>query len=637
MISPHIARFLRLTLSIAFCTMSFCAIADSPVVNAPVELTSPNLARVIDPLMADWITKHKGPGAVVVVVNRDGPVFAKGYGYSDIEAKKPFTADTTLVRPGSISKLFTGIAVMQLVDQGKLDLDRDVNAYLDFAIPTPEGGVPVTLRRLLTHRAGFEEHGKGLFSKKSEPAPLGRTLANNLPRRIFPRGDIPAYSNYGVALAGYIVERISGEPYAVYIQHHILDPLGMSHSTFQQPLPEALAPLMAKGYRTSDKPPLGFFETVADSPAGGLSATGADMGRFVRALMNGGELDGERILTKARLDEMMAPSEATPGDFLGLVFFGTKIAGHDAIGHDGGMIAFFSDLKFFPEQGVGVFVSLDGLGDIKEPEDFPDPVRAIATRFLPKMPEDAIIPSDANVTGIYHQSRRSESSFLRFIDLVSQFVITVDDTGNAKIFSAMWPFGDGKVVKRLGENLYEFPGGMRLTFTNAGPDSYFSWVVMRMQRVPWPLDARWIAPVLAASTTVILLTLLAWSAGVLLRCRRKEPWSLGGSDRRKYLVVRLVLLIDTIVMSAYAALWFVGGDDLTILNDALDPLLLVLYALAWLGAFGAIPALWVATQFWLNGGISLWSRIHHALIAASTVAIAYFFIAFHLAGTALNY
>lgn len=617
--------------------MSFCAIADSPIVNAPVELTSPNLASVIDPLMADWIDKHKGPGAVVVVVNRDGPVFAKGYGYSDIEAKKPFTADTTLVRPGSISKLFTGIAVMQLVDQGKLDLDRDVNAYLDFAIPTPEGGVPVTLRRLLTHRAGFEEHGKGLFSKKSEPAPLGRTLANNLPRRIFPRGDIPAYSNYGVALAGYIVERISGEPYAVYIQHHILDPLGMSHSTFQQPLPEALAPLMAKGYRTSDKPPLGFFETVADSPAGGLSATGADMGRFVRALMNGGELDGARILSKARLDEMMAPSEATPGDFLGLVFFGTKIAGHDAIGHDGGMIAFFSDLKFFPEQGVGVFVSLDGLGDIKELEDFPDPVRAIAKRFLPKMPEDAIIPSDANVTGIYHESRRSESSFLRFIDLVSQFVITVDDTGNAKIFSAMWPFGDGKVVKRQGENLYEFPGGMRLTFTNAGPDSYFSWVVMRMQRVPWPLDARWIAPALTASTAVVLLTLLAWPAGVLLRFRRKEPWSLGGSDRRKYLVVRLVLLIDTIVMSAYAALWFVGGDDLTILNDALDPLLLVLYALAWLGAFGAIPVLWVATQFWLNGGISLWSRIHHALIAASTVAIAYFFITFHLAGAALNY
>lgn len=637
MTSLHIARFLRLTLSIAFCSMTFCAIADSPVVNAPLELTSSNLASVIDPLMADWIDKHKGPGAVVVVVNRDGPVFAKGYGYSDIEAKKPFTADATLVRPGSISKLFTGIAVMQLVDQGKLDLDRDVNAYLDFAVPTPEGGVPVTLRRLLTHRAGFEEHGKGLFSKDPEPAPLGRMLAQAIPHRLFPQGDIPAYSNYGVALAGYIVERVSGEPYAAYIQRHILDSLGMSHSTFQQPLPHSLAPLMAKGYRTSDKPPLGFFETIADSPAGGLSATGADMGRFVRALMSGGTLDGIRILSKARLDEMMAPHNAMAGDYLGLVFMASKVAGHDAIGHDGGMIAFFSDLKFFPKQGVGVFVSLDGLGDIKEPEEFPDPVRVIAKHFLPKMPEDAVLPSDAAVAGVYHESRRAESSFLRFVDLASQSVITVDRAGNAKLFSAIWPFGDGKVVKRLGQNLYEFPGGLRLTFTDAGPDSYFSWVVMRMQRVPWPLDARWIAPVLIASSAVVLLTFLAWPVGVLLRCRRKEPWSLGSSDRRKYLAVRLVLLIDTIVMSTYAALWFVGGDDLTILNDALDPLLLVLYALAWLGAFGAIPALWIATQFWLNGGISLWSRIHHALIAASIVVIAYFFITFHIAGTTLNY
>jgi CubicO group peptidase (beta-lactamase class C family) len=196
------------------------------------------------------------------------------------------------VRPGSISKLFTGIAVMQLVDQGKLDLDRDVNDYIDFAIPTPQGGVPVTLRRLLAHRAGFEEHVRGLFSREREPTPLGRWLAENLPLRLFPGGDVEAYSNYGVALAGYIVERVSGEAYAAYLQRHILDPLGMRHSTFQQPLPDDLAPLMARGYRQSDKPPLALFETIAAAPAGGLSATADDMGRFIRALINGGELDG---------------------------------------------------------------------------------------------------------------------------------------------------------------------------------------------------------------------------------------------------------------------------------------------------------------------------------------------------------
>jgi CubicO group peptidase (beta-lactamase class C family) len=142
------------------------------------------------------------------------------------------TPDTTLVRPGSISKLFTAIAVMQLVEQGKLDLDRDINDYLDFDIPTPNGGVPVTLRRLMTHRAGFEEHVKGLFSADRVPEPLGHWLARLLPRRLFPAGDVSAYSNYGMALAGYIVERAAGEPYADYVADRILQPLGMAHATF---------------------------------------------------------------------------------------------------------------------------------------------------------------------------------------------------------------------------------------------------------------------------------------------------------------------------------------------------------------------------------------------------------------------
>src|SRR5262249_2750176 len=231
----HAARLLCVAFSLAFGMAAFPTVADQP---APPDLTSPAIAGLVDPLMTEWIGTHKGPGAVVVVVKRDGPVFAKGYGFSDIAGRKPFTADATLVRPGSISKLFTAIAVMQLVDAGRLDLDRDVNTYIDFAIPTPQRGVPVTLRRLLTHRAGFEEHVKGLFSRDREPAPLGPWLAKNLPRRLFPHGDVEAYSNYGFTLAGYIVERISGEPFAAYIERHILDPLGMRHSTFRQPLPD---------------------------------------------------------------------------------------------------------------------------------------------------------------------------------------------------------------------------------------------------------------------------------------------------------------------------------------------------------------------------------------------------------------
>ena len=582
---------------------------------------------------------------MVVVVTRDGTVFAKGYGFADIAARKPFTSDKTLVRPGSISKLFTAIAVMQLVDAGRLDLDRDVNAYIDFAIPTPQGGVPVTLRRLLTHRAGFENHLKGLFSRGPEPEPLGRWLAKSLPPRLFPTGDVEAYSNYGFALAGYIVERVSGEAFASYIGRHILDPLGMRHSTFQQPLPDELAPLMAKGARTSDTPPIPFFETII-APAGALSATGSDIGRFMRALLNGGELDGVRILPKHRLDEMMAPAHATPAGYLGLAFFGAKIAGHDAIGHGGETMTFFSALNLLPKQGIGIFVSRDGNGEMTSLEQLdaiPDPTALIADRFLPKAPQpsDALIalPGNADIAGVYQPSRRQDSSFMRLADLMMfQRVLEVESDGNLRSFSTLWPFSDGRPAKRIGQNVYEAPSGRRLAFvdgTGSGP--HLAQPGFRFDRAPWLLDLRWIGPALAASILVVIGTLLAWPVAALVRYWRKRRWSEGSGDRRKHRAVRLVLLVDLVVIAATMLLFARASVDYTIFSESLDPLLLGLYFLAWLGVVGSVLIVWAAISFWRNGAGSPWSRIHHTLIAASSVMLAWFFITFRIAGTTLNY
>jgi hypothetical protein len=152
-----------------------------------------------------------------------------------------------------------------------------------------------------------------------------------------------------------------------------------------------------------------------------------------------------------------------------------------------------------------------------------------------------------------------------------------------------------------------------------------------------PLMAEWIAPAFVVSTAVVVLTLLAWPVAALWRLWRKKKWSQDSGDRRKYLAVRLVLLIDAVAIVATAALFIMGANDPRIRNDALDPLLLVLYAVAWLGVFGAFPALRAATLFWRNGVGSLWSRVHHSLIAASSVMIAWFFLTFHIAGTTLTY
>jgi CubicO group peptidase (beta-lactamase class C family) len=218
------------------------AVATQP--SPPPVLTKADFETFLDALIPSQLRNRNIAGAVVSVVKDGQVLFQKGYGYADFEAKKPVLPDQTLFRPGSISKLFTATAVMQLVEQGKLDLDRDVNDYLDFEIPKtyPE---PVTLRRLLTHTAGFEDTLKNLFvAHESDLKPLSTYLLNEMPARIFPPGKVPSYSNYGFTVAGYIVERVSGEKFERYIDNHILKPLQMTNSTFDQPLPPQLAPQM---------------------------------------------------------------------------------------------------------------------------------------------------------------------------------------------------------------------------------------------------------------------------------------------------------------------------------------------------------------------------------------------------------
>ena len=193
-------------------------------------------------------------GAVIVVV-KDGQVLtSRGFGYADVATKRAVDPDATQFRPGSVSKLFAWTAVMQLLEAGKVDLDADINRYLDFKI-APRDGKPVTLRNLMTHTPGFEETGKHLFVPDVADLPeLGYALKRWVPERMHPSGEVPAYSNYGAALAGYIVQRVSGEPFSDYVERHIFKPLGMAHSTLVQPLPAAFEATMSKGYSRASEP-----------------------------------------------------------------------------------------------------------------------------------------------------------------------------------------------------------------------------------------------------------------------------------------------------------------------------------------------------------------------------------------------
>src|SRR5262249_55607644 len=183
-----------------------------------------------------------------------------GYGLADVATARVVDPDRTLFRPGSISKLFTTVAVMQLVQSGRLELDRDVNGYLDFPIP-PAFGQQVTVRDLLRHTAGFDETIRGLvFFDSTRIEPLVDYVRANLPAREYPPGVIPAYSNYGMSLAGYLVQRISGLRFEDYVAERVFAPLGMSRATFRQPVPDSLRPFLSTGYRRAgDRVPFEIF------------------------------------------------------------------------------------------------------------------------------------------------------------------------------------------------------------------------------------------------------------------------------------------------------------------------------------------------------------------------------------------
>ncbi len=303
------------------------------------------------------------PGAVVVVV-KDGQVLTeRGYGYADVAKRTPVDPALTLFRPGSVSKLLTWTAVMQQVEQGKIDLDADINQYLDFKVPGLDGK-PITMRNLMQHTAGFEEQAKGIIAEEPQTLPpFDALLKVWVPTRIFAPGSTPAYSNYGASLAGYIVQRVSGESFDDYIDKHILEPLEMKHSSFRQPLPANLVPLMSKGYPLGSEEPRPY-EIIGPAPAGSLAASGEDMAHFMIAHLQDGEYHGNRIL-KAETAKMMHDTPLTmlpPLNRMELGFFETNINGREVIGHLGDTDYFHTSLHLFLQDNVGFYVSFNSPG-----------------------------------------------------------------------------------------------------------------------------------------------------------------------------------------------------------------------------------------------------------------------------------
>jgi CubicO group peptidase (beta-lactamase class C family) len=340
-----------------------------------------------DQFIPQQLEERHIPGAALVVVRDGEVVFAQGYGFADLEQEKPVVADQTLFRTGSVAKLFTWTAVMQLAEQRKLDLDVDVNGYLSgFRIPDTFPA-PITLEHLMTHTAGFEDVSMGTMRPRPEDLePLGTFLARKVPARIFPPGQVTAYSNYGTALAGHIVEQVSGLPFDQYVQQNILTPLGMDHTTFRQPVPASLADELATGYVYSDgafRPQP--FEVYQIGPAGGASATVPDMARFMIAHLQDGQYGDARILGEQTTQLMHRQHFSNDPRLTGMAygFYELRVNGRLLLTHAGETSFFRSQLYLLPQESLGLYVVYNAPGGGLARQEL---VQAFFDRFYPATP-----------------------------------------------------------------------------------------------------------------------------------------------------------------------------------------------------------------------------------------------------------
>jgi CubicO group peptidase (beta-lactamase class C family) len=322
------------------------------------------LESFLDKFIIEKMEEYHIPGLVFVLVKDDEIFFTKGYGYADLDKKIPVKPDETLFRVGSVSKLFTATAAMQLYEQGHLDLNTNVNEYLKLFKLEENYPKPVTVANLLAHTAGFRGRAIGYLTlRESDRIPLSEFLAANVPPRALPPGSVISYSNHGFYLAGHLVEEISGVPFAQYVADSILLPLGMEKSSFLM-LPHLL-PNLAKSYSFSN----GNYKAVPvrysipeSSPAGSMIATANDMARFMIAHLQGGRFGDNRILNEGTCREMHQQQFTNHARLPGTCYGFYEYSGHSqrAIFHDGDIAGFSSRLFLLPDLNLGIFVCNNG-------------------------------------------------------------------------------------------------------------------------------------------------------------------------------------------------------------------------------------------------------------------------------------
>jgi CubicO group peptidase (beta-lactamase class C family) len=590
-------------------------------------------------------------GAVFAVVKDGKIVTERGYGYADVAAHTPVDPKLTLFRPGSVSKLVTWTAVMQLVEQGKIALDGDVNQYLDFKIPARDGK-PITMRNLMQHVAGFEEQAKNILTDDPKGPGFEALLKQWVPTRVFEAGSTPAYSNYGASLAGYIVQRVSGESFDDYLDKHIFAPLDMKHSTFRQPLPPDLVPLMSKGYKVASEEPHPF-EIIGPAPAGSMSSPAEDMAHFMIAHLQNGEYQGNRIL-KPETAEMMHNSPLTvlpPLNRMELGFFETNVNGREVIAHLGDTEHFHTSLHLFLKENVGFYVSFNSPGKAGAVgalrgalfEDFAD-------RYLPNEEKNGSVDAKtaaahaALMQGHWANSRGSQSSFISALGLLGQTKVGVDAKGKlatpflglngkplqwVEIAPFVWR-AQGSSHWRLAAKVVDGKV-VRFSFDMISPFMVFD-------RVPWYEDTGWLLPLAIVSLAALLLTAIFWPITAIVRRSFGAKLALDAVSLRVYRWSKLAAVAILVALTLWGVTLSRMIGDINNLTAKFDTTVHLAQLLGFIAFIGGCAVLWWhAAKVWGGSGRRWPAKLWSVVLALSATVILWTAFVFKLLTFSVSY
>lgn len=607
-------------------------------VPARTGIDAAELESFLDRFMGERMAARHVPGAALVLVQDGKILLSKGYGYADVENAIPVDPERTVFRLGSVGKVFTAVAALQLVEQGHIDLHTDVNGYLTgFQLPKSYSQ-PLTLHHLLTHTAGFDGDSLGYAARNpADLVSLEEYVTGSVPPQVRPPGEVHSYCNYCFDLAGYLVEQVSGLPFARYVEERIFHPLGMDQATFVRPEPPALAANRALGYVYRDGgfhevPPT--YQRSATGPAGSLSAPAAEMASLMIALLQGGKFGEGRILDPATADLMQQQQfshhPTLPG--LGYSFEERLVNGLRIASKGGDDPPYSSELILVPEENLGFFVTYNA-GNIAFREDL---VRAFFDHYYPAAVNPSLQPLALSrdelqrFEGAYRYTRYNTTDASKLNGLLFTFDVRANEDGTLSLaYPGAGQFGcyapieptvfrrvTGGPVSVLGN---EVDVGDSLIFRQDGEGRitylFVPFMSFAFQKLAWYEGSVLQVALWAAMSLLFLSALIAWPLGWLVRrLRHRDTGSQVCASRARWLAG---------IISALNLLFLVGSLALILsglLTYGASPLIIALLVVPIVTSLLTHVLLTATAIAWKDHHWTLAGRIYYTLIALAAVA-----------------